>query len=100
MPSMTAPGQPPYPALTRAVSQARARHNTAQDPVERALALGELLAALHEEILTVSAERDRAILQALREQKLSHRTLAARLGVRPQRIDALVKRWNQRNQPR
>lgn len=97
---MTAPGTP-YPGLSRAVAQAVTRHGRSPDPVERAAGLGELLAALHAEVVAVTHERDDAILEALRTQHLSHRALAARLGLKAQRVDALVRlaRGRGRRQP-
>ena len=84
-------GDPRYPALTRAVSQALTRHSRTADPIERAVALGELLAALHEEVLAVTAERDAALVEVLQAPgRPSNRALAARLGMSSVRVDRLA----------
>src|SRR4051794_9550273 len=88
---MTDAGDPRYPALTRAVSQALGRHSRLADPVERAAALGELLAALHEEVLAVTAERDAALIEVLQAPgRPSNRALASRLGISSARVDRLA----------
>lgn len=79
-----------YPALRRAVMQALARHSRIGDPVARAVALGELLGALHDEVLAVTAERDAALTEVLGLQdRPSNRALAAMLGISGQRVDRL-----------
>jgi hypothetical protein len=78
--------------VVEAIARASRRVGRRADPLERALGYGELIAELQDQVSLVAAERDAAITEVLATVPgMSHRRLAARLGVSAQRVDQLAK---------
>jgi len=96
---VTAPA--PYAALARAVTAAVHTAMRRPDPYTRTRALTDLLAALHEQTVAVTAERDALLIAVLAEQgRPSNRALAADLGLSRQRIDQLAAHARVGGRPR
>lgn len=78
--------------MVEAIARATRRIGRRADPLERAVEYGELIAVLQEQVSLVAAERDAAITEVLGTVPgMSHRRLAARLGISAQRVDQLAK---------
>jgi hypothetical protein len=75
-----------YPALARAVEVAARRHDRIRDPLERARALSQVLAALSEQVNWVTADRDTALIDVFE----SGTHLSGDLGLSRQRVDQLA----------
>ena len=100
---MTSAGPPPalYAALVRAVTAAVHAAMRRPDAYTRTRALTELLAAVHEQTVAVTAERDALLIDVLAEQgRPSNRALAADLGLSRQRIDQLAAHARAGGRPR
>jgi len=82
----------PFSTVVEAIERASRRVGRRADPLERALGYGKLIAELQDQVTLVAAERDAAITEVLATVPgMSHRRLAARLGVFAQRVDQLAK---------
>lgn len=78
--------------MVEAIARTTRRIGRGSDPLERAVQYGELIAALQEQVSLIAAERDAAITEVLATVPgMSHRQLAARLGISAQRVDQLAK---------
>ncbi len=78
--------------MVEAIARTMRRIGRRADPLERAVEYGELIAVLQEQVSLVAAERDSAITELLAAVPgMSHRQLAARLGISAQRVDQLAK---------
>jgi hypothetical protein len=100
------PKRPPsasneYATLVRAVEAAARRHNRIPDPLERARALSELLAALGKQMALVTGDRDAALIELFRAGNyLSHRALSRDVGLSRQRVDQLAAHARAGGRPR
>jgi hypothetical protein len=80
-----------FSRVSDAVTKVIRRLARRRDALDRAAGYGELLAALHEQVVTVTAERDAALVELLRAPAHpSHRSLATDLGLSRQRVDQLA----------
>jgi hypothetical protein len=90
-----------YPSLARAVEAVVRRHGRVTDPLERARALSALLEALGEQVNTVTAERDAALIELFQSGEYpSHRALSTDLGLSRQRVDQLARHGRAGGRPR
>ena len=79
-------------ALDEAIAAARATIADAPDALGRAIAYGALIEWLQGQVTVVAEARDEAIMEILSGRAApSHRALAQRLGVSPQRVDQLAR---------
>lgn len=99
---MTSAGKAgPYDAIGRTVAAAARAATRAGDELGKARALTDLLAALHEQVVAVAAERDAVLTAVLAEQpRPSNRALAADLGLSRQRVDQLAAQSRAGGRPR
>jgi hypothetical protein len=80
-----------YTAIEVAVQRAASRHKQIRDALAQAAAYGRLLAALHDQVVAVTAERDAALIEVLAEpDHPSHRALSRDLALSRQRVDQLA----------
>jgi hypothetical protein len=87
--------------LAAAVQAAQAAIGRLPERQERVRAYGELLAALGEQALAVTAERDRELIALLGQQpRPSNRALAEELGMSRQRVDQLARHVRAGGRPR
>jgi len=87
------PVEADFAALVEAVAGALVEAVQDDDPVRVARECGQLLEALHQQVLTVQSARDSALMQVLKSSPTtSHYALARELGVSRQRIDQLAAR--------
>lgn len=78
--------------MVEAIGRTTRRIGRRVDPLERALEYGELIAELQKQVSAIAAARDAAISEVLETvPDMSHRRLAARLGISAQRVDQLAK---------
>lgn len=87
----TVPTQPtdPRAALSVIVDRARARARRLDDAVARTRALGEVIAALQEQVDEVASDRDAALVELLAAGR-SRRSLAREFGLSHQRVAQLA----------
>jgi hypothetical protein len=87
--------------LAAAVQAAQAAIARLPGRHERVRGYGELLAALAEQTLAVTAERDRELIELLGQQpRPSNRALAEELGMSRQRVDQLARHVRAGGRPR
>jgi hypothetical protein len=90
-----------FPSIVEAITSASRRIARRAQPLDRALEYGELIATLQDRVAALAAERDAAIVEILTGPgRLSHRQLAARLGVSAQRVDQLARIAREGGRPR
>jgi hypothetical protein len=88
-------------ALAAAVRTVQADVGRLPGSYERVRAYGQLLAVLAEQVLAVTAERDRELLHLLEQQpRPSNRALADELGMSRQRVDQLARHVRAGGRPR
>lgn len=91
----------PYDAIGRTVAAAARAATRTGDDLTKTRRLTELLAALHEQVVAVTAERDAVLTTVLAQQpRLSNRALASDLGLSRQRVDQLAAQSRAGGRPR